>query len=264
MASIIKLGGSVITDKSKQYFVREDVIANIAEELRPVIEAGEKVALIHGGGSFGHVEAKRAIERYGKLDERSFAKISYAMMKLNGIITEIFFSKGIEVVSFPPHAFCHYLCDTGEFDCSYDLIKRSVDYGVLPLTFGDIVLTKPYCGAKIISGDDIAIDLAKLLKAEKIIFLTDVDGLYEDPDNPDTLIGDLKYSEINNVMNSILIKSRSIADVTEGLLGKLNKIESAFKQVNELEEVLIINGLKKGRLTSALLDKKAISTRIHR
>ena len=52
---IIKLGGSVVTDKSKPMTARHDVIDRLSKEIASV--PGSKV-IIHGGGSFGHIKAK--------------------------------------------------------------------------------------------------------------------------------------------------------------------------------------------------------------
>jgi len=52
---LLKLGGSLLTDKNKPFSIREDVVKSA---VRQVIEANKKIILIHGGGSFGHPLAK--------------------------------------------------------------------------------------------------------------------------------------------------------------------------------------------------------------
>ena len=52
----MKLGGGLLTDKSKPFSLREDVIDSAIQQ---IIESGKKTILIHGGGSFGHPLAKK-------------------------------------------------------------------------------------------------------------------------------------------------------------------------------------------------------------
>ncbi|MEM4221902.1 MAG: hypothetical protein QW097_00515 [archaeon] len=55
---IIKLGGSVITDKKTYLSFREPVVKNIAKVLKKAWDSGENFILVHGAGSFGHIKAK--------------------------------------------------------------------------------------------------------------------------------------------------------------------------------------------------------------
>ncbi|MFN3762874.1 MAG: hypothetical protein ACK4WK_06715, partial [Anaerolineae bacterium] len=55
----LKLGGSLITDKSSPYTPRPEVIRRLAEEVREALEARPDLELVvgHGSGSFGHAAA---------------------------------------------------------------------------------------------------------------------------------------------------------------------------------------------------------------
>ncbi|MBU0623767.1 MAG: kinase, partial [Candidatus Thermoplasmatota archaeon] len=53
---LVKLGGSVITDKSKLRTFRSSSCSRLARELRP---ARSGLTLVHGAGSYGHIEAKK-------------------------------------------------------------------------------------------------------------------------------------------------------------------------------------------------------------
>ncbi|MHB8562233.1 MAG: amino acid kinase family protein, partial [Thermoplasmataceae archaeon] len=53
---IIKLGGSVITDKSRYRTFRREITKKIIDVIS---EFEEELILVHGGGSFGHIMAKR-------------------------------------------------------------------------------------------------------------------------------------------------------------------------------------------------------------
>ena len=54
---ILKIGGSVITDKNGELAARTEVINRLAEEIQ---KAGLKnLIIVHGGGSFGHPTAQK-------------------------------------------------------------------------------------------------------------------------------------------------------------------------------------------------------------
>ena len=53
---IIKLGGSVITDKSKESFFKKEIMNNLSKEIK---KANKRCIIIHGAGSFGHILAKK-------------------------------------------------------------------------------------------------------------------------------------------------------------------------------------------------------------
>ena len=46
-----------------------------------------------------------------------------------------------------------------------------------------------------INADDAACEIAKAVNAEKLAFLTDIEGVYKDPEDPDTLISELTCEE---------------------------------------------------------------------
>ena len=59
MVTLLKLGGSLITDKNQNATLRPDVLARLASEIYAALEQKPQPLLIgHGSGSFGHFEAK--------------------------------------------------------------------------------------------------------------------------------------------------------------------------------------------------------------
>ena len=68
---VLKLGGSVITDKNGELAARTEVINRLAEEI--ALARKESLIIIHGGGSFGHPTAnKHAIKEGLKAGRLSF------------------------------------------------------------------------------------------------------------------------------------------------------------------------------------------------
>ena len=55
MMIIVKLGGSIITDKAEYRKFRADTVDRLAGE---IVSSGKQVIIVHGAGSFGHILAK--------------------------------------------------------------------------------------------------------------------------------------------------------------------------------------------------------------
>ena len=99
--TLAKLGGSVITDKTKAFSFREDVVAALGEE---ITASHERVVLVHGGGSFGHPLAKEygltsgAYSRGGE----GVSKTRDAMYALNQLVCRALRGAGVETYQFAP------------------------------------------------------------------------------------------------------------------------------------------------------------------
>ena len=50
-----------------------------------------------------------------------------------------------------------------------------------------------------INADDAACAIARAMKAEKLAFLTDIEGVYKDPEDPTTLISELEVKEAQGI-----------------------------------------------------------------
>ena len=268
---VIKIGGSAFTEKSVDYFpltlqeirerrkefIRFDVLKR---EIREIYEAGVfPLVVINGAGPFGHY----LVSNWDLLDEKEIVHESVAY--LNRIVVDYFKRFGIKTKSIAPFHTCKYL-GNGNFDIIklYELAKPFLESNekVIVSTYGDIV--KPVEGVSgslgdyhVISGDDLAILLADLWKADKIIMVIDEDGVYDR--NP-------KKFEDANLIKTIgssekldfLFTSERI-DVTGGIAKKVEKLQKAAERGIKGQ---IINGLKKGYLKRALLGDERIGTLI--
>ncbi len=220
---IVKLGGSVITDKSKYLAFREVTTRNITEVLSRL---NEKMIIIHGGGSFGHIKAKE-YGLPGSISDRTLTGLSVVhndMMKLNQLIMDLLVSSGLRAVSVPPAAVF-----SGRRN--YRQIYRLFEEGIIPVTHGDAYLTSHMVG--IVSGDTIARDLARKYNPSRVVFLSDVDGVYNrnpKTDGDATLLSsledDVEFSEV-------------VSDVTGGMKAKLSIMK---KTAGFSGGVYLING----------------------
>lgn len=257
--TVVKLGGSVITVKEKPQTPNLPVIERLAREIKQADI--RSLIIIHGGGSYGHPAAKeyRIAEGYkGPEQLIGFSKTRQAMMALNKFIVDALVQNNIAAVSVQPSAFI--LTKKGrisEFNPS--LIEGMLKINLVPLLYGDAVLDEAL-GFSILSGDQLAVNLAINLKAKQIIIGVDVDGLYtEDPKlNPDAiLIEGIKLNELRHSMKKIS-RART-TDVTRGMLGKILELIPA---VEAGIKVKIINAKRANRLYKALRNEKVKGTEI--
>ncbi|MEA2055074.1 MAG: isopentenyl phosphate kinase [Candidatus Thermoplasmatota archaeon] len=240
----IKLGGSVITNKEKECRFNKRITYRLAGE---IAEAGKKVMIVHGAGSFGHPQAKKHglhkgfVNRKKQIDGISLTH--FTVRQLNLKVMDALRSAGIPAVSMPPFPF-------PDEKFSYR-IGRLVEVGLMPVTFGDVLLNND---VSIISGDALMETLSKELGAERAIFVTNVDGIYADPGRKGSIIRECSADELNGIFFRGDVK----ADVTSGMAGKVRSIK---EMVYSGIEVDVVNGRKPGRLRDAI-NGKVVGTRV--
>ncbi|MBU7013277.1 MAG: isopentenyl phosphate kinase family protein [Theionarchaea archaeon] len=249
---IIKLGGSAVTDKSKDFTPRPEVIENAASQIG---EVSEQVILVHGGGSYGHPLAKEYCLHKGFSDLGQLSGVSqtrYSMTQLNQIILSILLRHGVSAVSVQPSA-C-FICKNKRISHSFlEPVKGLLALGCTPVLYGDVV-TDTEMGFCILSGDQIVSYLAGALSPRKVVFGLEVDGLYtEDPRTESAhLLKDITFADLDS------ISAGEVGDVTLGMKGKLQEI-SEIPGI----EVNLINLIRENTLTKAV-SGEVDGTRIHR
>lgn len=258
---VIKLGGSVVTDKeASRSAPRTNVIRSLAGQIKSVYKSSKwKIILVHGAGSFGHPLAKKYNLQHGMRTPKQkvgFCLTDQKMLRLNSIIMSNLLKCSIPAVSLPPRAF---VCQSGGKlkILNHELIRFYLEHDQVPVLFGDVVLDDKW-GCFILSGDIIVSYLARKLKASKVVFLSDVDGIYEkDPkvDRKASKIDLINGDNLEKVLDGIAQKNPT--DVTGEMRGKILAIKKNLKRV----EVIITSGLLDGNLTSALRNQR-IGTRL--
>ena len=103
-----------------------------------------------------------------------------------------------------------------------------------------------------INADDAACAIAKAMRAEKLAFLTDIEGVYRDPKDPSTLISELRVSEARKLMNEGVIGG--------GMLPKLNSCIDAIE--HGVSRVHILDGRIPHCLLLEIFTNKGIGTAI--
>jgi len=252
---IVKLGGSVITRKDRYRSFRREVTRRLAGE---IADSGERVMIVHGAGSFGHLLAAKHALHEGRRSEKQIPALARVMQDVRDLDMKVIKELAdalLPAVSIPPAA-CARM-KAGVLDTlDVRLFRDYIQLGAVPVTFGDVVLDDVK-GFSICSGDQIIRMLAKEFAPKRVIFCADVDGVYTaDPKS------DQKAKLLRKVDSTYLRKlsrGTSYVDVTGGMHGKLsNMVEIAERGT----EVLVINGLEKGRLRAALEGKEPVGTRV--
>ena len=121
------------------------------------------------------------------------------------------------------------------------ILQKSISLNLIPVTFGDVLIANN--GFYIHSGDLIVHDLCKLLNPKRVIFASNIDGIYQNPQDVSSLI-----PIINNNKNNLKF-SKLNYDVTGGVKTKINQ---SLKIANLGIDVQITNGLNTKNLLKAL------------
>ncbi len=259
--TVLKLGGSVVTDKEKKLTPNLPAIERLANEISRANVS--PLVLVHGGGSFGHPVA----EQYG-LNEgyKDFSQIMgfsithQAMTKLNKLIVGSLISHNIPAVEVQPSS-C-VVTKAGRIESMEDLpLRKMLEMGFVPVLYGDVVFDSEN-GFAILSGDQLVSSLAMNLDARRIVVGVDVNGLYTgDPktDSSARLIRHITLEELKNL--EPLIEGSKVTDVTGGMLGKMFELKPA---VEHGIQTIIVNATEPKRIYKALKDEKVVGTVIER
>ncbi|KYK32845.1 MAG: kinase [Thermoplasmatales archaeon SG8-52-3] len=252
--NIIKLGGSVITDKRKENFFKKEVVENLVKAIK---KANKETIIIHGAGSFGHIIADKYKLNEGKKSKDQLLGFSLThgmVQKLNSLVLDSLNNNRIAAVSIPPHS--NLILDNhNPYKFDFTIFKNYLEIGFTPVTFGDVVLDKKL-GFSICSGDLLMVLLAENLKPEKTIFVIDEDGLFTSNPKIDKNAELIESATIEK-LNGLLAAPDSHADVTGGMKGKIETI----KKISKLGiDTILLNGNKPDRIFKVLKGEKVKST----
>jgi isopentenyl phosphate kinase len=211
---LLKLGGSVITDKNADCIINHNQLSRIASAVSR-LNAGSLI-IIHGAGSCGHPEAKRY-----RLDEGAVAGRTegiyvthHAVSRLNESVVEALHQMGIPAAGI--HPFHAAVADRGRllsFECRH--LEKMLMLDMIPVIHGDVVMDLSQ-GACIVSGDQLVRYLAVALGVNRVGLATDVPGVL-DGGRVVPVITPATAPELQ-------IGSSMHTDVTGGMRGKMNEL----------------------------------------
>ncbi len=170
---LLKIGGSVLTDKERECTLRESEIERIAGEIG---DSRARLVFIHGAGSFGHPQAKE--HRIGEdSTTRGLIETHRAVMKLNNAIIKALNRAGLDAIGVHPLDFI-MMRENRVAHLDSAVIEKMIEFGLTPVLHGDVVMDSER-GASVISGDQILRELGSRLEVSRVGAGTNVDGVLD-------------------------------------------------------------------------------------
>ncbi|MCQ4687681.1 acetylglutamate kinase [Clostridium sp. SL.3.18] len=257
---VVKYGGSAMIDEELKEHVIQDVTLLKLVGFKPII--------VHGGGK----EISKWVGKVGMepefvnglrvTDETTMELAEMVLGKVNKSLVQLVESLGVRAIGISGKdggllkvekkladgEDIGFVGDVKEVnaDILYDLLEKDFLPIVCPVGLDDEFNTYN------INADDAACAIARAVKAEKLAFLTDIEGVYKDPKDPDTLISELRVSAGKQLMEEGYIGG--------GMLPKLQNCIDAIE--NGVSRVHILDGRIPHCLLLEIFTNKGIGTAI--
>ena len=257
---VVKYGGSAMVDEELKQHVIQDVTLLKLVGFKPII--------VHGGGK----EISRWVEKAGmepefvnglrKTDEATMEIAEMVLNKVNKSLVKLVQELGVNAVGISgkdggmlkvekKYSNGQDIGYVGEItqvnpQILYDLLEKDFLPIVCP-----IGMDENYDSYNI-NADDAACAIARAVHAEKLAFLTDIEGVYKDPKDPSTLISELPISEAKKLIEDGYIGG--------GMLPKLNNCIDAIE--NGVSRVHILDGRIAHCLLLEIFTNRGIGTAI--
>lgn len=260
MLTLLKLGGSLITDKRVEASFRADVCQRIAHETAAALKQHPDIPLIigHGSGSFGHVAAKKhnTIAGVHTPEEwRGFAEVATVAAELNRLVTKTLHQAGIATWQIQPSASA--IARNGVIqEMNLAPIHAAIEHGIVPIVYGDVALDIAL-GGTIISTETVFTYLVQQLPVTRVILVGEVDGVYDHDKQVIPQLTPVNFSQYASALGG-----SAGTDVTGGMLTKVSDMLALVTQKPELQ-VQIINGLVPDVIYQTLLGQGSHGTLIH-
>ena len=184
---VLKLGGSVITDKERPETLDGETLATLADAIADVA-AGQPggtpapLVLVHGGGSFGHHHASEhgVTTSAGTYDPAAVLDIHGAMTTLNQFVVQRLAERDVPAVPVHPLSAASRAAD-GTLTLPTNQVTTLHQEGFVPVLHGDGVAHAGE-GVTVLSGDEIVAALARTLEASAVGLCSTVPGVLDEQD----------------------------------------------------------------------------------
>ena len=265
----LKLGGSLITDKTRPYVARFDKLTDLAAQIKHALQARPNLLLVlgHGSGSFGHTAAQKYGTRDGpsaspysplfseKMGRdkgggywRGFAEVWYQASTLNRFVVQALHEAGIPAMTFSPTA--SVWSEQGrvaEWDMSQ--IKYALEKSIIPVVHGDVIFDRAK-GGTILSTEELFEHLARELRPQRILLAGLEEGVWADFPARRHRVEKLTRESFEQIRQST---GKAVgADVTGGMESKVRQMLELAEDVPGLT-IQIFSGENPGNLQKALL-----------
>lgn len=258
---LVKLGGSLITEKSREETARPEVLSRLAGEIaRAAAKIPDRVLVGHGSGSFGHVAAKRSGIAGGLRSPDQLPGVSLTQDRaaaLHRLVIEALLEAGSCPFSIAPSS--AVTAETGRpVTLSDEPLLLALERGLLPVIYGDVVMDRDW-GVSIASTEKLFDLLVRSLLSHgfavrRVLWLGETDGLWDAERKTIPRVSAGSFAEAVKA-----IGAPSGTDVTGGML---HRLESALALARLGVPSLLANGLTPGLLESALQGDEVPGTEV--
>ncbi|MCK5040155.1 MAG: acetylglutamate kinase [Candidatus Aenigmarchaeota archaeon] len=248
---VIKYGGNAMTDKGLQKSVFTDI--SILKQL------GMKIVVVHGGGPFIDEEMKKKnmqkkiIDGIRVTDYETLNIVTKVLKQKNTECVDHFNSMGIEAKDCTEGLISTKISNQEELGYVGKITKINAKILLDQINDGCIPIVSPLGKTQTrqetnINADTVAIKIAKELNAEKLTFLTNVDGIY--------IKGNfVSHLNIDDVKTHIQSK-----EINGGMIPKVLACIDALK--HNVKKVHLINGTTRHSLLLEIFTDKGIGTEV--
>ena len=255
----LKLGGSLITDKSTEQTVLPAALTRLSQEIAAALRRRPDLRLVigHGSGSFGHTEGKKFGTRGGVATPeqwRGFADVAHVAAKLNRQVLDALRGAGIPALNCQPSASA-LARDTVIQSLALTPIRNALEHGLVPLVMGDVAVDEVR-GGTIISTEDVFRYLAEHLRPTEILLAGIERGVLTHWPNGDVipLINSANIDSLRSVL-----RGSHAADVTGGMESKVLEMLAQAQSISGLS-IRIFSGVEESLLTKMLLGESEAGT----
>ena len=241
---LIKYGGSAMENDALKHCVMQDIALLKLVGLKPVI--------VHGGGK----DISKLCENLGiksefknglRISDKETTKVAeMALLQINKNLVQNLECLGVKAIGICGKDGGLLQCEKKDEDLGFVGAISSVKVGILnELLEKDFLPVIAPVGMDEsfntynINADDAACELAKALKAEKLVFLSDIAGLYKDFEDKNSLISKITINEAKTLLSSLqggmLVKLKSCIDACENGVKKVHILDGRVKHCLLLE-----------------------------
>ena len=247
---VVKYGGSAMVDEELKRKVIQDVVLLKLVGFKPII--------VHGGGK----EISKWVEKSGMTpefknglrvtDEPTMEIAEMVLNKVNKSLVSMIEQLGVKACGISGKDSkgedIGYVGEVTDVDTTLldSLLKDDFLPVICPIGYDDDF------HAYNINADDAACAIARAVSAEKLAFLTDIEGVYKDFDDKDSLISELSTSEARTLLES--------GTIGGGMLPKLNNCIDAIE--HGVSRVHILDGRIPHCLLLEIFTNKGVGTAI--
>ncbi|WP_435194104.1 isopentenyl phosphate kinase [Natronomonas sp. EA1] len=213
MTHVLKLGGSVITEKDTEETVDTGNLATLAD----AVAEHDDLVIVHGGGSFGHPHASAhgVSTEAGTHDARGARAIHDAMKRLNDAVLDALHER--DVPALPVHPLSAGARSVaGGLSLQTAQVETMLAEGFVPVLHGDVIAHRGE-GVTIVSGDELVVAVAEAIDADRVGLCSAVPGVLDDDgeaiptiDSFDAVARYLGGSEATDVTGGMAAKVREL------------------------------------------------------